>query len=238
MKHHPTFTNYLISENGEVTNKITNRKLKPYINRWGYEVIVFLKDKKRHNKKVHRLVLETYCPIEDAHLYHCHHKNHNKTDNRLENLEWVLPEEHASNHHKGKKRSEETRKKMSEAKKGGFSAEHRRKLSEAKKGKKRSEETRRKISESKKGRVPTEESRNKMSEAMKGRKWWNNGVKNIMSYECPGEGWELGRTGSPSEETRKKMSDSLKGRKYWNNGVKNIMSYECPGEGWKLGRTS
>ena len=33
-----------------------------------------------------------------------------------------------------------------------------------------------------------------MGEAKKNRKWWNDGLGNtLMSKECPGEGWILGR---------------------------------------------
>lgn len=63
-------------------------------------------------------------------------------------LKFVTRAEHTHLHKKGKHRSDETRKKISKARKGlTFSEEHRRKLSEAKKGKHRSEETRIKISE-------------------------------------------------------------------------------------------
>ena len=75
---------------------------------------------------------------------------------------------------KGKKRSEETRKKIAEAKKN-MSSETRKKLSEANKGKKLSEET-----------------RNKMSTARKGMRWFNNGKTNIRAKECP-DGFVPGR---------------------------------------------
>ena len=70
---------------------------------------------------------------------------------------------------KGRKLSEETRRKMSEAKRKlpERSEEHRRNISEALKGRKLSEETRRKMSEAKKGRKFTEEHRRKISEARK-----------------------------------------------------------------------
>lgn len=72
--------------------------------------------------------------------------------------------------------TEETRHKISEARKGiVFSEETRRKMSEAKKGKRyacgpRSEEAKRKMSEAKKGRKLPEETRHKLSEAAK-RQW-------------------------------------------------------------------
>ena len=92
---------------------------------------------------------------------------------------------------KGKHFSEEYRRKLSEAHKGNpsgnkgkhFSDESKNKLSEAHKGKKRSEEDKRNISESLKGHKAWS----------KGRKWYNNGIKNVMAFECP-EGFVKGRT--------------------------------------------
>lgn len=92
---------------------------------------------------------------------------------------------HQRLHNKGKKRSEETRIKISEANKGQsawikvkhHSEETRKKISETmkgkyawNKGKKFSEETRRKISEANKGKKLSEEHRIKLSEAKKGKK--------------------------------------------------------------------
>lgn len=90
---------------------------------------------------------------------------------------------------KGKKRSEETKRKISEAKKGRpRSEETKKKLSEANKGKKLSEEWKMKISEAGKGRPRSEETKKKISETLKGK--------------------------HPSEETKKKMSEARKG-KHW-----------------------
>ena len=64
------------------------------------------------------------------------------------------------------------------------SEEWRRKQSEAMKGKKRSEETRRKNSEANKGE----------NNPNYGKKWWNDGKGNTkFSLECPGTNWVLGR---------------------------------------------
>ena len=88
--------------------------------------------------------------------------------------------------HKGKKHNEETRKKMSEAQKGKkMSEESKKKISEAQKGKKMSEESRKKISEARKGKKRSEETRKKMSEARKGRHWYTNGKMDKFCYECP-----------------------------------------------------
>ena len=105
-------------------------------------------------------------------------------------LIFLTPSEHRSlhnkgktSHWKGKHRSEETRKKMSEAHKGKkrkpFTEETRKKLSEAMKGKN-------------KGKHLSEEHKHKMAEARKGRSWFNNGIKNVRAKSCP-EGFVKGR---------------------------------------------
>lgn len=98
-------------------------------------------------------------------------------DRPPEELIFLTEDEHMSLHKKGKKHSEETLKKQSEARKGKqLSEETRRKMSEARKGKKHgpmSEEQRRKLSEAmkgkNKGKRPSEETRRKLSEAHKGK---------------------------------------------------------------------
>lgn len=117
----------------------------------------------------------------------------------------------------GKHLSENTKKKLSEASKGEknhfygkkHTDEAKKKISEANKGPNyklrgivRSEETRKKLSEIAKkrtgdknhmyGKHLSEEARKILSENHKGRHYYNNGVINIMTYECP-EGFVPGR---------------------------------------------
>jgi hypothetical protein len=140
---------------------------------------------------------------------------HNKTDGGDGASGYVFSEEtkrKLSEAKKGKKHSEETRRKHSERMKGENNLNY---------GKSPSEETRRKRSEANKGKKHSEETRRKQSEAKKGIKWWNDGKGNTkMSIECPEEGWVPGRE-----------------MKWWNDGCGNTkMSIECPEEGWVPGR--
>ena len=97
---------------------------------------------------------------------------------------------------KGKHHTEEAKKKISEAQKGENNSMHGK--SPWNKGKKMSEEYCRKNSEShkwkpspNKGKHLSTEIKKKISalkgkpNATKGRHWYNNGIKNIMSKECP-----------------------------------------------------
>lgn len=119
---------------------------------------------------------------------------------------------------KGKKMTEETRRKMSESRKGikrpSFSEEWRKNMSEAAKNRKKThktEETKRKISEALKGRPKTEESKIKQSESMKGHVSWNKGKT----------------TGPLSDETKRKLSETMRNRKpfYTSKGEKEMASF-------------
>ena len=83
-----TLDDYIITKKGEVINKHNNHKLKPQLNGKGYLRVVI--GKKRYF--VHRLVAEKYIPNPDNKLQ-VNHKNGNKLDNCIENLEWVTNQE-------------------------------------------------------------------------------------------------------------------------------------------------
>ena len=91
----------------------------------------------------------------------------------------------------GKKHSDETLRKMREAKKN-MSEETKEKMRVAKKGKCLSEEHKKKIREAKKGKPKSEEHKKKLSKALKALRWFNNGKINKRVKECP-EGFIPGR---------------------------------------------
>jgi hypothetical protein len=97
----------------------------------------------------------------------------------------------------GKSHSEKSKRKMSEASKNP-SEETRRKMSEAKKGKPLTEETKRKISKSllgnnySKGNKIDREIVDRLTNERKKNKWWNNECEQKFCPECP-NGWKPGR---------------------------------------------
>ena len=114
---------------------------------------------------------------------------------------------------RGRKRSDETRRRMSEAGKGNKNAlgckrseETKNKIREANKGKKLSDETRRRIGAANKGNKHalgckrSEETKKKMSEAKK----------------------------NMTAETRRRIGAAKKGMHFFNNGKINIRAKECP----------
>lgn len=124
---------------------------------------------------------------------------------------------------KGRKFSEEHRKKIAEAMKGDqrnkgrhHTEEARRHMSEGHKGKPHSEEQKRKVSQKLKGHSVSEETRKKLSKASKGRKH-SEEAKRKMSESAKRRPSNF-KGKHHSEESRKKMSTSLKGRTAWNKG--------------------
>ena len=86
---------YSVTQNGDVwahpkKSRSKGRWLKKTINNCGY-LYVCLYDGLSKNKYVHRIVAEAWLPNNGK--PHINHKNGLKTDNRLNNLEWVTPSE-------------------------------------------------------------------------------------------------------------------------------------------------
>ena len=136
----------------------------------------------------------------------------------------------------GKHHTEESKKKISDNKKG-----QRTWL-----GKHHTEESKKKMSRSHKGKPLTEEQKNKLkaafarpdvkarrsasiSKALKGSFWVTDGKTNhfLSKGSTIPEGFYVGRTIN---------SKSTTGYRWYNNGVENMLAKDCPGEGWQRGR--
>ena len=90
------YDNYKVSNLGRLINLNyrgtgKNKLLKPSKNTNGYLQVFLRKDGKRKMFLVHRLVVETFLPNPDG-LPEVNHKDEDKTNNSVENLEWCTHE--------------------------------------------------------------------------------------------------------------------------------------------------
>jgi hypothetical protein len=95
------YDNYEISTTGNVRNQKTKRIIKPDVkSKKDPYLRVFLSKPKQKLKKfrLNRLVLLCFNPIENPEQYHVHHKDNNKNNNSIENLEWLTRKDHVKAH--------------------------------------------------------------------------------------------------------------------------------------------
>jgi hypothetical protein len=79
----------VVLNNGSYSGSVTKNELilKQHKNKYGYYVVTLQKNKIRTHKSVHRIIAETF--IDNINNYNeVNHKNFDKSDNKIENLEW------------------------------------------------------------------------------------------------------------------------------------------------------
>lgn len=98
----------------KATHTLEERILKPSKYSKGYLYVTITKNDERKIKKIHRLVAEAFIPNPNGYDV-VHHKDHNPSNNCVENLEWMNKEDHDKEHgivkselYKGKHHSKET----------------------------------------------------------------------------------------------------------------------------------
>jgi predicted transposase YbfD/YdcC len=101
------YNNYSVSSFGNIKNNITNKLMKPKINNGYYIINIKSNDNKYINVPIHRLVAIMFLD-NNENKHTVNHKNHNKLDNNLHNLEWFTMNE--QNIHKRKRENTPGRK--------------------------------------------------------------------------------------------------------------------------------
>ena len=96
-------SNYDISNNGQI--RVANTlKLRSLNSHTGYNTCSLIHKDKKYVKQVHRLVAEAFIPNDDITKKHVNHKNYDKLDNRVENLEWTTVSENIKHAHQSEGR--------------------------------------------------------------------------------------------------------------------------------------
>jgi len=128
------FSDYMVSSYGRIKSLKFGKEriLKLGKNKYGYLQFILYKNNKKYTKTIHRLVLETFNPIENMDKLEGNHKDGNKENNRLDNLEWctyyenrkhaiengLINNKDINNPNYGNHYSEETKRKQSEKMRG------------------------------------------------------------------------------------------------------------------------
>ena len=90
------FSNYQVSNFGNVKNIKTGRILKPGTEGSGYLYVILMDDGERSSKKIHKLVATTF--LQNSEEKKCvDHKDRCKTNNHISNLRWATGSENNQN---------------------------------------------------------------------------------------------------------------------------------------------
>lgn len=89
MKQIENYEDYFVDEAGNVYSKRKGslKKLKPILTYYGYYEANIVNSKRKFRAKIHRLVAQAFIPNPNN-LPQINHKDGNKLNNNIENLEW------------------------------------------------------------------------------------------------------------------------------------------------------
>jgi hypothetical protein len=116
-------TQYIIMKSGVILHYIPHYNIVKEVHQWscrGYKKTGMKTENGRYFQAfVHRIIATVFIPNPEN-KPEVNHKNRNKTDNRVENLEWVTRSENEKHKWRvGQKMNEETKNKIRDAQKGG-----------------------------------------------------------------------------------------------------------------------
>ena len=85
------FPSYNVSSDGRIMNVKTQRILKTFINEKGYQTVCLRKNNKQYTVRVHKLIAETFLGEHPG--MDIRHKDRNRSNNHVNNLEWCTRKE-------------------------------------------------------------------------------------------------------------------------------------------------
>jgi hypothetical protein len=85
---------YILSSDGKIYSKLSNKYLKPYLNTKKYACVTMFKK----DERIHRLVAEHFIPNPNN-LPQVNHIDGNKLNNDISNLEWVTNRDNVLHYH-------------------------------------------------------------------------------------------------------------------------------------------
>lgn len=110
LKDIPNYSKYQITNFGRICKKENNTEILPSFTPDGYLNIKLLNDdNKRNTIRLNRLVAKVFIENNDPAKIEVNHKDGNKTNNRVDNLEWVTPSENQKHAYKNDLRKPITR---------------------------------------------------------------------------------------------------------------------------------
>lgn len=89
------YPDYMVSDEGQVYSMKSNRLLTASKHVGDYRVVSLSRDKKKHTLLIHRLVYETFVGSVPKGMQ-VNHKDEDKSNNRLDNLELLTPKENSN----------------------------------------------------------------------------------------------------------------------------------------------
>ena len=102
------YKGYFVTEDGKVWSEKTQKFLTPCFNSNGYYIVTVRDEEGQHHPRIHRLVAEAFIPNPNN-LPIVNHKDENKINNAVENLEWCT---YSYNHNYGTAKQRESKTKM------------------------------------------------------------------------------------------------------------------------------
>jgi len=109
VKEIPGYEEYSASPDGGIWR--SGKRLNPYLNVWGYQLVTLCRNGVKKRASVHRLVMLAFRGPSEKQVDHV---NYNRADNRLENLRYATPSENNLRAFRDGRRPKESRRGFSE----------------------------------------------------------------------------------------------------------------------------